>query len=180
MSEQQAKRCLTPWIAVIVVIIKVASVLLISAASIFGLLLYWELTTPQITDSTFYSWKIYGDSEAFDIEQLSLTFKKITLQQFQQSNGTNVIRCKNSHNYFEVTFYTTSKQGEELNHNVVCDNSIVHHNLYTFLTDLDDDGFYETIFQFFVSGKFHVEKINAYLSKNDIILDVAMTLSNTK
>lgn len=179
MSEKEAKGQVT-FIAVVAVIIKVLLVLLIVATAIFEYWMYREITTPQITDSTFYSWKIYGDSEAFDIEQLSLTFKKITLQQFQQSNGTNVIRCKNSHNYFEVTFYTTSKQGEELNHNVVCDNSIVHHNLYTFLTDLDDDGFYETIFQFFVSGKFHVEKINAYLSKNDIILDVAMTLSNTK
>ena len=179
MSEKEAKGQVT-FIAVVAVIIKVLLVLLIVATAIFEYWMYREITTPQITDSTFYSWKIYGDSEAFDIEQLSLTFKKITLQQFQQSNGTNVIRCKNSHNYFEVTFYTTSKQGEELNHNVVCDNSIVHHNLYTFLTDLDDDGFYETIFQFFVSGKFHVEKINAYLSKNDIILDVAMTMSNTK
>ncbi len=179
MSEKEAKGQVT-FIAVVAVIIKVLLVLLIVATAIFEYWMYREITTPQITDSTFYSWKIYGDSEAFDIEQLSLTFKKITLQQFQQSNGTNVIRCKNSHNYFEVTFYTTSKQGEELNHNVVCDNSIVHHNLYTFLTDLDYDGFYETIFQFSVSGKFHVEKINAYLSKNDIILDVAMTLSNTK
>lgn len=170
MSEQQAKRRLTPWIAVIVVIIKVASVLLISAASIFGLLLYWELTTPQITDSTFYSWKIYGDSEAFDIEQLSLTFKKITLQQFQQSNGTNVIRCKNSHNYFEVTFYTTSKQGEELNHNVVCDNSIVHHNLYTFLTDLDDDGFYETIFSSSSAGNFTWKKSTLICRKMTLFL----------
>lgn len=174
MSEQQAKRRLTPWIAVIVVIIKVASVLLISAASIFGLLLYWELTTPQITDSTFYSWKIYGDSEAFDIEQLSLTFKKITLQQFQQSNGTNVIRCKNSHNYFEVTFYTTSKQGEELNHNVVCDNSIVHHNLYTFLTDLDDDGYYETVLQFTVGGGMYVDRINVYMSTDNKPLNAVL------
>ena len=179
MSEKEAKGQVT-FIAVVAVIIKVLLVLLIVATAIFEYWMYREITTPQITDSTFYSSKVYYDGEAFDIEQLSLTFKKITLQQFQQSNGTNVIRCKNSHNYFEVTFYTTSKQGEELNHNVVCDNSIVHHNLYTFLTDLDDDGFYETIFQFSVSGKFHVEKINAYLSKNDIILDVAMTLSNTK
>lgn len=179
MSEKEAKGQVT-FIAVVAVIIKVLLVLLIVATAIFEYWMYREITTPQITDSTFYSSKVYYDSEAFDIEQLSLTFKKITLQQFQQSNGTNVIRCKNSHNYFEVTFYTTSKQGEELNHNVVCDNSIVHHNLYTFQTDLDDDGFYETIFQFSVSGKFHVEKINAYLSKNDIILDVAMTLSNTE
>ena len=179
MSEKEAKGQVT-FIAIVAVIIKVLLVLLIVATAIFEYWMYREITTPQITDSTFYSSKVYYDSEAFDIEQLSLTFKKITLQQFQQSNGTNVIRCKNSHNYFEVTFYTTSKQGEELNHNVVCDNSIVHRNLYTFLTDLDDDGFYETIFQFSVSGKFHVEKINAYLSKNDIILDVAMTLSNTK
>ena len=179
MSEKEAKGQVT-FIAVVAVIIKVLLVLLIVATAIFEYWMYREITTPQITDSTFYSSKVYYDSEAFDIDQLSLTFKKITLQQFQQSNGTNVIRCKNSHNYFEVTFYTTSKQGEELNHNVVCDNSIVHHNLYTFLTDLDDDVFYETIFQFFVSGKFHVEKINAYLSKNDIILDVAMTMSNTK
>lgn len=179
MSEKEAKGQVT-FIAVVAVIIKVLLVLLIVATAIFEYWMYREITTPQITDSTFYSSKVYYDGEAFDIAKLSLTFKKITLQQFQQSNGTNVIRCKNSHNYFEVTFYTTSKQGEELNHNVVCDNSIVHHNLYTFLTDLDDDGFYETIFQFSVSGKFHVEKINAYLSKNDIILDVAMTLSNTK
>ena len=179
MSEKEAKGQVT-FIAVVAVIIKVLLVLLIVATAIFEYWMYREITTPQRTDSTFYSWKIYGDSEAFDIEQLSLTFKKITLQQFQQSNGTNVIRCKNSHNYFEVTFYTTSKQGEELNHNVVCDNSIVHRHLYTFLKDRDDDGFYETIFQFSVSGKFHVEKINAYLSKNDIILDVAMTLSNTE
>ena len=94
MSEQQAKRRLTPWIAVIVVIIKVASVLLISAASIFGLLLYWELTTPQITDSTFYSWKIYGDSEAFDIEQLSLTFKKITLHNFSKATAQTLFGAK--------------------------------------------------------------------------------------
>ena len=179
MSEKEAKGQVT-FIAVVAVIIKVLLVLLIVATAIFEYWMYREITTPQITDSTFYSSKVYYDSEAFDIAKLSLTFKKITSDQFQQSNGTNVIRCKNSHNYFEVTFYTTSKQGEELNHNVVCDNSIVHRNLYTFLTDLDDDGFYETIFQFSVSGKFHVEKINAYLSKNDIILDVAMTLSNTK
>lgn len=179
MSEKEAKGQVT-FIAVVAVIIKVLLVLLIVATAIFEYWMYREITTPQITDSTFYSSKVYYDGEAFDIAKLSLTFKKITSDQFQQSSGTNVIRCKNSHDYFEVTFCTTSKQGEELNHNVVCDNSIVHHNLYTFLTDLDDDGFYETIFQFSVSGKFHVEKINAYLSKNDIILDVAMTLSNTK
>ena len=179
MSEKEAKGQVT-FIAVVAVIIKVLLVLLIVATAIFEYWMYREITTPQITDSTFYSSKVYYDGEAFDIAKLSLTFKKITSDQFQQSSGANVIRCKNSHNYFEVTFCTTSKQGEELNHNVVCDNSIVHHNLYTFLTDLDDDGFYETIFQFSVSGKFHVEKINAYLSKNDIILDVAMTLSNTK
>lgn len=169
MSEKEAKGQVT-FIAVVAVIIKVLLVLLIVATAIFEYWMYREITTPQITDSTFYSWKIYGDSEAFDIEQLSLTFKKITLQQFQQSNGTNVIRCKNSHNYFEVTFYTTSKQGEELNHNVVCDNSIVHHNLYTFLTDLDDDGFYETIFQFSVSGKFHVEKSTLICRKMTLFL----------
>lgn len=179
MSEKEAKGQVT-FIAVVAVIIKVLLVLLIVATAIFEYWMYREITTPQITDSTFYSSKVYYDSEAFDIAKLSLTFKKITSDQFQQSSGVNVIRCKNSLDYFEVTFCTTSKQGEELNHNVVCDNSIVHHNLYTFLTDLDDDGFYETIFQFSVSGKFHVEKINAYLSKNDIILDVAMTLSNTK
>lgn len=174
MSEQQAKRRLTPWIAVIVVIIKVASVLLISAASIFGLLLYWELTTPQITDSTFYSWKIYGDSEAFDIEQLSLTFKKITLQQFQQSNGTNVIRCKNSHNYFEVTFCTTSKDGKTLSHNVVCDNSIVQGNLYSFLTDMDGDGYYETVLQFTVGGGMYVDRINVYMSTDNKPLNAVL------
>lgn len=179
MSEKEAKGQVT-FIAVVAVIIKVLLVLLIVATAIFEYWMYREITTPQITDSTFYSSKVYYDGEAFDIAKLSLTFKKITSDQFQQSSGANVIRCKNSLDYFEVTFCTTSKQGEELNHNVVCDNSIVHHNLYTFLTDLDDDGFYETIFQFSVSGKFHVEKINAYLSKNDIILDVAMTLSNTK
>ena len=179
MSEKEAKGQVT-FIAVVAVIIKVLLVLLIVATAIFEYWMYREITTPQITDSTFYSSKVYYDSEAFDIAKLSLTFKKITSDQFQQSSGANVIRCKNSLDYFEVTFCATSKQGEELNHNVVCDNSIVHHNLYTFLTDLDDDGFYETIFQFSVSGKFHVEKINAYLSKNDIILDVAMTLSNTK
>ena len=174
MSEQQAKKRLTPWIAVIVVIIKVASVLLISAASIFGLLLYWELTTPQITDSTFYSWKIYGDSEAFDIEQLSLTFKKITLQQFQQSNGTNVIRCKNSHNYFEVTFCTTSKDGKTLSHNVVCDNSIVQGNLYSFLTDMDGDGYYETVLQFTVGGGMYVDRINVYMSTDNKPLNAVL------
>lgn len=174
MSEQQAKRRLTPWIAVIVVIIKVASVLLISAASIFGLLLYWELTTPQITDSTFYSWKIYGDSEAFDIEQLSLTFKKITLQQFQQSNGTNVIRCKNSHNYFEVTFCTTSKDGKTLSHNVVCENSIVQGNLYSFLTDMDGDGYYETVLQFTVGGGMYVDRINVYMSTDNKPLNAVL------
>lgn len=179
MSEKEAKGQVT-FIAVVAVIIKVLLVLLIVATAIFEYWMYREITTPQITDSTFYSSKVYYDGEAFDIAKLSLTFKKITSDQFQQSSGANVIRCKNSLDYFEVTFCTTSKQGEELNHNVVCDNSIVHHNLYTFLTDLDYDGFYETIFQFSVSGKFHVEKINAYLSKNDIILDVAMTLSNTK
>ncbi len=179
MSEKETKGQVT-FIAVVAVIIKVLLVLLIVATAIFEYWMYREITTPQITDNTFYSSKVYYDGEAFDIAKLSLTFKKITSDQFQQSSGVNVIRCKNSLDYFEVTFCTTSKQGEELNHNVVCDNSIVHHNLYTFLTDLDDDGFYETIFQFSVSGKFHVEKINAYLSKNDIILDVAMTLSNTK
>lgn len=110
MSEKEAKGQVT-FIAVVAVIIKVLLVLLIVATAIFEYWMYREIATPQITDSTFYSWKIYGDSEDFDIEQLSLTFKKITLQQFQQSNGTNVIRCKNSHNYFEVTFCTTSKQG---------------------------------------------------------------------
>ena len=174
MSEQQAKRRLTPWIAVIVVIIKVASVLLISAASIFGLLLYWELTTPQITDSTFYSWKIYGDSEAFDIEQLSLTFKKITSDQFQQSSGANVIRCKNSLDYFEVTFCATSKDGKTLSHNVVCDNSIVQGNLYSFLTDMDGDGYYETVLQFTVGGGMYVDRINVYMSTDNKPLNAVL------
>jgi len=173
MSEKEAKGQVT-FIAVVAVIIKVLLVLLIVATAIFEYWMYREITTPQITDSTFYSSKVYYDSEAFDIEQLSLTFKKITLQQFQQSNGTNVIRCKNSHNYFEVTFYTTSKQGEELNHNVVCDNSIVHHNLYTFLTDLDDDGYYETVLQFTVGGGMYVDRINVYMSTDNKPLNAVL------
>lgn len=173
MSEQQAKGQVT-FIAVVAVIIKVLLVLLIVATAIFEYWMYREITTPQITDSTFYSWKIYGDSEAFDIEQLSLTFKKITLQQFQQSNGTNVIRCKNSHNYFEVTFYTTSKDGKTLSHNVVCDNSIVQGNLYSFLTDMDGDGYYETVLQFTVGGGMYVDRINVYMSTNNKPLNAVL------
>ena len=173
MSEQQAKGQVT-FIAVVAVIIKVLLVLLIVATAIFEYWMYREITTPQITDSTFYSWKIYGDSEAFDIEQLSLTFKKITLQQFQQSNGTNVIRCKNSHNYFEVTFYTTSKDGKTLSHNVVCDNSIVQGNLYSFLTDMDGDGYYETVLQFTVGGGMYVDRINVYMSTDNKPLNAVL------
>ena len=173
MSEQQAKGQVT-FIAVVAVIIKVLLVLLIVATAIFEYWMYREITTPQITDSTFYSSKVYYDSEAFDIEQLSLTFKKITLQQFQQSNGTNVIRCKNSHNYFEVTFYTTSKDGKTLSHNVVCDNSIVQGNLYSFLTDMDGDGYYETVLQFTVGGGMYVDRINVYMSTNNKPLNAVL------
>lgn len=173
MSEKEAKGQVT-FIAVVAVIIKVLLVLLIVATAIFEYWMYREITTPQITDSTFYSSKVYYDSEAFDIEQLSLTFKKITLQQFQQSNGTNVIRCKNSHNYFEVTFCTTSKQGEELNHNVVCDNSIVQGNLYSFLTDMDGDGYYETVLQFTVGGGMYVDRINVYMSTDNKPLNAVL------
>lgn len=173
MSEKEAKGKVT-FIAVVAVIIKVLLVLLIVATAIFEYWMYREITTPQITDSTFYSSKVYYDSEAFDIEQLSLTFKKITLQQFQQSNGTNVIRCKNSHNYFEVTFCATSKQGEELNHNVVCDNSIVQGNLYSFLTDMDGDGYYETVLQFTVGGGMYVDRINVYMSTDNKPLNAVL------
>lgn len=173
MSEKEAKGQVT-FIAVVAVIIKVLLVLLIVATAIFEYWMYREITTPQITDSTFYSSKVYYDSEAFDIEQLSLTFKKITLQQFQQSNGTNVIRCKNSHNYFEVTFYTTSKDGKTLSHNVVCDNSIVQGNLYSFLTDMDGDGYYETVLQFTVGGGMYVDRINVYMSTDNKPLNAVL------
>lgn len=173
MSEKEAKGQVT-FIAVVAVIIKVLLVLLIVATAIFEYWMYREITTPQITDSTFYSSKVYYDSEAFDIEQLSLTFKKITLQQFQQSNGTNVIRCKNSHNYFEVTFCTTSKAGKTLSHNVVCDNSIVQGNLYSFLTDMDGDGYYETVLQFTVGGGMYVDRINVYMSTDNKPLNAVL------
>ncbi len=173
MSEKEAKGQVT-FIAVVAVIIKVLLVLLIVATAIFEYWMYREITTPQITDSTFYSSKVYYDSEAFDIEQLSLTFKKITLQQFQQSNGTNVIRCKNSHNYFEVTFCTTSKDGKTLSHNVVCDNSIVQGNLYSFLTDMDGDGYYETVLQFTVGGGMYVDRINVYMSTDNKPLNAVL------
>ena len=173
MSEKEAKGQVT-FIAVVAVIIKVLLVLLIVATAIFEYWMDGEITTPQITDSTFYSSKVYYDSEAFDIEQLSLTFKKITLQQFQQSNGTNVIRCKNSHNYFEVTFCTTSKDGKTLSHNVVCDNSIVQGNLYSFLTDMDGDGYYETVLQFTVGGGMYVDRINVYMSTDNKPLNAVL------
>lgn len=173
MSEKEAKGQVT-FIAVVAVIIKVLLVLLIVATAIFEYWMYREITTPQITDSTFYSSKVYYDSEAFDIEQLSLTFKKITLQQFQQSIGTNVIRCKNSHNYFEVTFCTTSKDGKTLSHNVVCDNSIVQGNLYSFLTDMDGDGYYETVLQFTVGGGMYVDRINVYMSTDNKPLNAVL------
>lgn len=173
MSEKEANGQVT-FIAVVAVIIKVLLVLLIVATAIFEYWMYREITTPQITDSTFYSSKVYYDSEAFDIEQLSLTFKKITLQQFQQSNGTNVIRCKNSHNYFKVTFCTTSKDGKTLSHNVVCDNSIVQGNLYSFLTDMDGDGYYETVLQFTVGGGMYVDRINVYMSTDNKPLNAVL------
>ncbi len=173
MSEKEAKGQVT-FIAVVAVIIKVLLVLLIVATAIFEYWMYREITTPQITDSTFYSSKVYYDSEAFDIEQLSLTFKKITLQQFQQSNGTNVIRCKNSLDYFEVTFCATSKDGKTLSHNVVCDNSIVQGNLYSFLTDMDGDGYYETVLQFTVGGGMYVDRINVYMSTDNKPLNAVL------
>ena len=173
MSEKEAKGQVT-FIAVVAVIIKVLLVLLIVATAIFEYWMYREITTPQITDSTFYSWKIYGDSEAFDIEQLSLTFKKITSDQFQQSSGANVIRCKNSLDYFEVTFCATSKDGKTLSHNVVCDNSIVQGNLYSFLTDMDGDGYYETVLQFTVGGGMYVDRINVYMSTDNKPLNAVL------
>ena len=173
MSEKEAKGQVT-FIAVVAVIIKVLLVLLIVATAIFEYWMYREITTPQITDSTFYSSKVYYGGEAFDIAKLSLTFKKITSDQFQQSSGANVIRCKNSHNYFEVTFCTTSKDGKTLSHNVVCDNSIVQGNLYSFLTDMDGDGYYETVLQFTVGGGMYVDRINVYMSTNNKPLNAVL------
>lgn len=96
MSEKEAKGQVT-FIAVVAVIIKVLLVLLIVATAIFEYWMYREITTPQITDSTFYSSKVYYDSEAFDIEQLSLTFKK---------NYFATISAKQRHKRYSVQKFT--------------------------------------------------------------------------
>ena len=93
MSEKEAKGQVT-FIAVVAVIIKVLLVLLIVATAIFEYWMYREITTPQITDSTFYSSKVYYDSEAFDIEQLSLTFKKLLFKNLNKANAQTLFGAK--------------------------------------------------------------------------------------